>query len=307
MIKDCVSVIIPSFNNADFLPECIESALSQDYSNKEIIVIDDGSTDNTKALLSQYANKVNFIYKQNGGPASARNFGIRHSCGEYVAFLDADDIWFSNKLSAQIEYMKAHKEIGLCFTNFTFRQDTEELRYSEINRMLNSKNLFNELLKGNFINTSTVILRRELLDISGTFDEDPRLISVEDYNLWLRLSRICKFGFLKEVLVIRRNHPKSLSYNFEKMYKADLYNFEKIMSEFPEWNLSNNKNYKRGYANYLYKFGDEYFYRKQYKQAKNFLARSLQVHPFNIKALLRFGLTLFPDGILNSLRKAKNV
>ena len=104
-----VSVIIPTYNSCSYLIEAVESALGQDYPNMEVLVIDDGSTDKSLILLIPYSNRVRVISSQNFGAASARNFGIMESSGEYLAFLDSDDFWFKNKLKTQLNFMKKNK------------------------------------------------------------------------------------------------------------------------------------------------------------------------------------------------------
>jgi len=106
-----ISVIIPTYNSAKYLPEAIESIFNQNYERLEIIIVDDGSTDNTTEILVPYQDRVIYHYKENGGPASARNFGLEMAQGEIIGFLDADDIWPSNKLSLQLSHLEGDSEV----------------------------------------------------------------------------------------------------------------------------------------------------------------------------------------------------
>jgi glycosyltransferase involved in cell wall biosynthesis len=112
-----ISVIIPTYNSANYLPEAIESVLAQTYKNFEIVVIDDGSTDNTKEVVVPYLDQIVFLETENGDPAKARNHGIRKSSGEYVAFLDADDIWCPDKLERQLAYFSKNPHYHLVFSD----------------------------------------------------------------------------------------------------------------------------------------------------------------------------------------------
>src|SRR5215831_9468158 len=115
-----VSVVIPTYNNARFLPEALDSLLGQTYRDFELIVVDDGSTDDTLEVLKPYRHLIRYVRKENGGPASARNLGIRHASGELIAFQDADDIWLPDKLQLQVDYLREHPEVGLVFSGSIF-------------------------------------------------------------------------------------------------------------------------------------------------------------------------------------------
>src|ERR1044072_1794023 len=114
--KPLVSVIIPTYNSARFLAESIQSVLGQSFRDFELIVIDDGSTDNTEAVVAAFPEALRYVKKANGGPAAARNFGIREARGDFIAFLDADDFWMSDKLALQVAHFNDHPEYGVVFT-----------------------------------------------------------------------------------------------------------------------------------------------------------------------------------------------
>jgi glycosyltransferase involved in cell wall biosynthesis len=303
-VKDLVSVIIPAFNSANFLVESTESALKQTYNKKEIIIIDDGSTDETRRILDPYIERgeISYFFKQNGGPASARNLGMKKSKGEFIAFLDADDLWEKGKLKLQIDLFRRNSTLDVIFGIYDDGQQNIRAQGETSIFRLKDGYIFDELLTGNFIVTSTVMLRKEVIERFGLFDEDKKLISVEDINLWIRLARKCRFGFINEILSKRRLHEMSLTENFEKMYTADVYNFNKLANTYPEWRLRENKSFFDGLANYYYQFGDCYFYRGDYKKARTMLLKAIRHKIVNTKAWLRILLTLCPFGCTDLLR-----
>jgi glycosyltransferase involved in cell wall biosynthesis len=210
-----VSVVIPTFNCADFVVEAIRSVLAQSYEHYEIIVVDDGSRDHTQAALEQFGNRVRYILQAPGGPSVARNRAILEARGELIAFLDADDLWRPTKLSRQVEYLNHHREAVLVYTDFTRGPHPGTNNDSRLRayRPRDSADPFHALLEENFIATPTVVVRREALARSGLFD--PTLRGSEDFDLWLRLAKIRStthhFGFIDEVLADVRQHESNTS------------------------------------------------------------------------------------------------
>ncbi|MDX2034603.1 MAG: glycosyltransferase [Blastocatellia bacterium] len=184
-----VSVIIPAWNAEAYLAETIESALAQTRPPFEIIVVDDGSQDRTLAVAQRYAPRVRAIRKPNGGPASARNEAIRHASGEYLAFLDCDDLWVADKLEEQVAFLDAHPEIGLVYGQaLMFRQEGATRVFGRRIGFTEDPS-FRLLLYGDFIPNSTVVIRRACYDAVGPLNERRDLIAVEDYEYWMRIAR----------------------------------------------------------------------------------------------------------------------
>jgi glycosyltransferase involved in cell wall biosynthesis len=218
-----VSVIIPTFNNADYLVQAIESVLAQTYQNFEIIVVDDASTDNTEQVLQPYAERICYVRQDQCGPSVARNRGILQAHGELIAFLDADDLWRPAKLARQVEYLDCHPEACLVYTDFTRGSQPGSNNESRLQvfKPRDSADAFHSLLEENFIATPTVMVRRSALGHSGLFD--PTLRGSEDLDLWLRLAgqplpagepsglRRRSFGFIDEILVDVRQHESNTS------------------------------------------------------------------------------------------------
>lgn len=205
-----VSVIIPAYNSARFLEEAIESVFAQTYGDYEIIVINDGSTDNTTEVLAPYLDRIQYIYQQNQGASSARNTGIRYSQGEYLAFLDADDIWLPEKLSIQVEYLNNNPDIAMVYSLARWVDvNGRPCDYrSKLTRNLPRGDIFNALFFRDFITLSSVMIRKRILDTVGLFDES--FTHAEDHELWLRIAREFKIFGIGEYLCKYRDTPQSL-------------------------------------------------------------------------------------------------
>lgn len=225
-----VSVIIPAFNAADYLDDCLASVSRQRSSiAMEVIVVNDGSTDGTLEKL-QGASGLTCLNQHNQGPSAARNVGIWQARGEYIAFLDADDLWPENKLQQQIALLRQHPDAAMCFgdcrqfTNDQLRPHTlfEESGYGE--RAWGEEpyvpNAYGQLLRNNFITTGSVVVRRQVLEALGGFDESLRL--VEDLELWLRIARQHPIVWCKEICLLRRRHADNTSREAEAMSLAYL-------------------------------------------------------------------------------------
>jgi glycosyltransferase involved in cell wall biosynthesis len=211
-----ISVIIPTYNSANYLPEAIESVLAQTYKNFEIVVIDDGSTDNTKEVVVPYLDQIVFLETENGGPAKARNHGIRKSSGEYVAFLDADDIWCPDKLERQLAYFSKNPHYHLVFSDAyetgVNNLQKDKLFFSILGRVKPMAGfVFSELLGGNFIYIPSVIVKRDCFEKVGLFDENCELW--QGYDLWLRITFKYQIGFVNAPLFFRRRHEGNRFYN----------------------------------------------------------------------------------------------
>lgn len=200
-----VSVVIPTYNHAEFLPEAIESVQAQTYRPVEIIVVDDFSTDDTEQVVGKYAPHVTYIKSANNGiVATSRNVGIRAASGEYVAFLDADDVWAPNKLELQLPHFGDPSVVAVA----SDLRYTGARRYSESRRgsgpsgYRDYRNL--EIVRDNPVATSSVVVRRRDLDLVAGFDEAPEFRFIEDWELWLRLTTDRSLRVLLEPLVTYR-------------------------------------------------------------------------------------------------------
>ena len=205
-----VSVIIPTFNRAWVLREAIDSVLMQDFKDYEIIVVDDGSTDNTPALLEYYP-QIHVVSQSHQGVSTARNAGIKKACGSLVGFLDSDDLWLPEKLSTQVAFFREHPDALICQTEEIWIRRGVRVNPKKRHRKWAGM-IFEHALELCIVSPSAVMIRRDLFDEIGLFDET--LPVCEDYDLWLRVS--CRFPvhLIEAPLVVKRGgHPDQLSRN----------------------------------------------------------------------------------------------
>lgn len=206
-----VSVVVPAYNSGRFIGEAIESVLQQGHRELELLVVDDGSTDDTPEVLARYGSRVTLIRQANAGAAAARNAGMRLARGRYVAFLDADDVWLPGKLAAQLAHLEQHPDVSLCCTwwdlmhpdsSGTYIVHAHEPHRNALDGAGYSKLTYADLLLDCEVWTSTVVLRRELLERLGGFN--PALRRGQDYDYWLRASRVTPIHRLDSALALYR-------------------------------------------------------------------------------------------------------
>ena len=207
-----VSVIIPAYNRKNFLIDALQSVFKQTYRNLEIIVADDGSEDGTEEVLERFMKYPNFRYlslRHSGYPGAVRNRGVLESNGEYIAFLDSDDLWKDEKIEKQINFMIKNPEIQICHTRELWvRRNTIVSQKGQ--RYRRDGYIFKDALKKCIIGPSTVMLRSSVLTEHGGFNENLEI--AEDYELWLRLTALYKVGFIDIPLVVKRGgHSDQLS------------------------------------------------------------------------------------------------
>jgi len=218
-----VSIVCPTFNGATrgYLREAIESALSQRFESYELFIIDDGSTDHTRKVCEPYLedSRVHYIFQPNRGPASARNAGIRASSGEFICFLDDDDLWKAEKLQRQIEYIDAQLSN---FSNWGMVFTWVELIDAQGNIIgyrghQQTGLIYRDLFLGNIIDaTSSVLVKREVLNQVGFFDEKNK--QCEDWDMWLKIAKNYYIFPIKEYLVQYREHKGRLSSRNEEAF-----------------------------------------------------------------------------------------
>lgn len=203
-----VSVVIPTYNSAHFLSDAIQSVLAQSYEDFEIVVVDDGSHDDTRRVVESFGERVRYLHQANAGVAAARNRGIVESSGRYVAFLDADDTWMPSKLQRQWEALQADPNRRLCYAAFVVVDEQLvpiEVRFSP----RQGSALEDLLLRGNVVGSMTVMCERALIDEVGGFDL--RLSQCADWDLWIRIAARTEFIYLDEPLATYRQHGQNMS------------------------------------------------------------------------------------------------
>jgi GT2 family glycosyltransferase len=207
-----VSVIIPTFNRGPLLLQTVESVLAQSFSDYELIVVDDGSQDETESLLAPYRSRLRLVRQANAGVASARNRGWRQSQGQLICFLDSDDLWLPGKLEKQVAFAQAHPQYGLIATEIApFDADGPRPERSRRNMYpIRNGYVLEQLLFANWLQTSTAMIRRDALEQAGGFDEDVGSFG-EDWLLWMKIAAQYPVYFLPDPLVAYRVHAESLT------------------------------------------------------------------------------------------------
>lgn len=216
-----VSVIIPCYNQAQFLTDAIHSVLAQTYRDFEIIVVDDGSTDNTFQVASSFGGPVLCIRQENRGLAGARNKGIQHAKGEFIAFLDSDDMWFPRYLAIMLLPFSVFPTIGATYCGWQYVDSAGRLLPRTNIRVVPPEKTYSAMVFMDFMIPSGVFVRRECFDHLGLFDENLRVAQgCEDWDMWLRiLSRYRMIG-VPQALVKYRVHSHNMSANLDQMERA---------------------------------------------------------------------------------------
>lgn len=203
MVK--VSIIIPVYDGENYIREAVDSALNQTYKDFEIIVIDDGSKDNTPNILETYGSKVKWKSQENKGQASAINEGINMAEGKYLAYLDADDVCLPERFENQVKYLDEHSNVGLVYSD---RYQINE--NGKVQRIIKSQPHNNfVLLQNDYVPRSAVMHKRGCLDEVGLFDES--ITGGDDWDMWIRISEKFEMGYIGKPLVKYRVHKENIS------------------------------------------------------------------------------------------------
>jgi len=235
MTKPVVSIIMPTFERAAVITKSLESVGNQSFDDYELIIIDDGSVDNTGFLVERYLKEHSFrhqpryLKQENQGPSSARNQGIALCRAELIAFIDSDDTWNRDKLRKQVDYLNSHLETAMVYSDVRYICPDDQTVHNCLKSAyedLSSGKIFNNLIKQSFIITSTVMVRKHVFDNSGLFNESMRVS--EDWELWLRIAEKYKIDCIKEPLVDYYFHQNNLHKNIKLLEEG----YQKIMNRF---------------------------------------------------------------------------
>lgn len=223
-----VSIVMPAYNVAWCVARAIDSVLAQSLREFELIVVNDGSTDDTRQVLQRYGDTIKVIYQDNAGMSAARNAGIRAARGEYVAFLDADDWWLPDKLARQLELMRARPELGFCSTAARVENPDGEFLNDWQCPPLDTVNVLETLFSENAAiagGCSAVMARKALFERVGLFDEGLR--GFEDPDLWIRLAAVSGYACVPAPLVVILRREQSVSRNLAAMRESALRSIKK--------------------------------------------------------------------------------
>lgn len=294
-----VSVLIPSYNHARYLSQAIESVFSQTYTDYEIIVVDDGSTDGSAEILSTYSGRLRWYTQQNRGTYPTLNRLITESSGEYLAILNSDDLWLPTKLEKQVSLLETNAQVGLVHT-YGYFIDSEGNRLQK-NPLgypwprVPTGNIVEELVRYNRIVPSSAIVRRECFEKLGMFRED--LYGLGDWEMWLRIALYYDIGFVDEPLTLYRVHATNACHCHDKMHLDEIkVRCETIhANESLFWRRANSPRAMRLALAHSYAcLGTEYALLGDRRHARQAYYQSLRLYPLRFKSLLRLALTFLP-------------
>ncbi|MGB7380396.1 MAG: glycosyltransferase family 2 protein [Rivularia sp. (in: cyanobacteria)] len=273
-----ISVIIPAYNAMNYLPDTLDNLLKQTYNDFEIIIVNDGSSDSIEQWFSQIQDRrIKLISQENQGAGLARNTGIINAKGEYLAFLDADDIWESTKLEKQVRILEENPEVGLVYTWVEYISETGQSTGRIVKHQAEG-NLWEKLIKCNLVECGSVaMVRRSCFDDVGLFDRNLSSF-VEDWDMWLRIASRFPFKVANEVLVYYRQHPNGGSKNWQSMEENYNIVIEKAFSSVPsELEHLKNKSYTSAYLCLAWKPLQSSI--QDYKKAIYFRSLAIKYYP----------------------------
>ncbi len=340
--RGLVSVIIPTYNRAHLIVETLNSLLAQTYTRFEAIIVDDGSKDNTRETVARYTDpRIRYFQKQNGGLSSARNFGLDQARGEFIAFLDSDDLWYSWKLAAQMEIFDRHDDVGMIWTDMsTFETlgrviDERHLRtyYAAYRRIDMEKkfnrrgslrdltpdappalhdcpyydaNVFDAMFMGNLVHPPTAIVRRSRLRESGRFEPEVTGNGAEDYHFYFKITERGPVAFLDAPAILYRVHANQMSTTGNAAEaRADLRLINYWLERRPDA-LSKRERESRLAGSHGW-VGATALYEGNHREATPHLWRSLLLRPRQPMAAALLFVSLLPPGAVPAIRRAKHV
>ena len=298
-----VSVVMPCYNSLKYLRLAIDSVLGQDYPNIELIVVDDGSTDGSIAELESYGDKIVLFKQKNKGPAAARNLGLLHATGQYIAFNDSDDLWLPGKLTKQVSFLEEHLEFIACFTKWGVWDGTSQPSYQPVQPEVktsfeNDKTgwLYLKLLKESIIHTISILIRSDVVKKVGLFNESYKV--GEDHDYWIRLSRMGQIAHLNEVCALYRDNLESTTKKLhEKNYSAII-----LQSSFENFGLSMPNGVTLPYSTYLdylalrnFNYGYRRFWAGNRSEAKKSFYTCLKLKRLLVKSFIYIVICHIPS------------
>jgi len=310
-----ISAIIPTYNNAAFIKDAVLSIQHQTVPVTEIIIVDDGSTDNTQQIIQQLDGNIHYIRQQNRGPSAARNTGIKAAKGEWIAFLDADDQWTTGKLEKQIQALQHSPELKLIAGDMSeIDIDNQVLEASVLNKhhfldkfkALDGKPIpdaFIGLLRKNFIPTGTVLIKKDILLETGLFNDNIRY--GEDLELWAKVASQHPITCLPDILMLRRQHSSNSTQSAEPML-TDLIKVMESVKSYTSKQHIQSYNPDQYITEALNNLGYWYFNNYQLSKAQYIFRRSLKTLPTK-RALLYLLICLLPNRLVTKLRTIKQL
>lgn len=316
-----LSVIVPTYNRAGFLPAVVDSLKQAGVRGLEILVVDDGSTDDTAVVAAALGDPVRYVRQANAGPAAARNHGYGLSRGRYVAFVDSDDEWLPGAAAGIVELLDRHRDVDVLFTEARMgnRQDgfvswvaaagqeafaVLPSREPEAGlRVLERRPFFRRMAERNPVFISCTILRREAFAAAGQFDTT--LCGAADWHLWLRMASRATFAYRREPLGIYTRHDACMSNDHDGMQREFCLTLQKLLAPGvlgeagdPAWIQQRLRHHLQGFAYRAYDRGD-------FAEARRRFAKSIRVGGLDLRSAAYWTLCALPFGMPTRLRRLK--
>lgn len=280
--------------------EAVESVLNQTYKNLELIVVDDGSTDDTEDVLKPYLDRIKYIKQENKGNAAARNTGLKEAKGEFIAFNDSDDLWVGDNLEKEVRYLHEHPDVDMVCGNgiiFGNTRDVGRLVISDKRARLLEKNgvTVKDIFMKSTIRTPTVVIRKKVIDTLGGFDGSLRVCVDGDFSLRL-LGSGYKVAFMNEVFFKLRKHDDNLSSDREQRLLHSIKIIKKLLSDKPELEgIIGKENISKRLAYRYYRLAKTYKKKGKFNDAVESISNAISLRPYSITYRLyklRFSLNL---------------
>jgi glycosyltransferase involved in cell wall biosynthesis len=297
-----VSAVIPTYNRASYLPQAIDSVLRQTHRVREIIVVDDGSTDDTRQVAASYGDLVRYVWRENGGEAAARNTGVQAATQEWVAFLDSDDMWLPQKIEAQAEALRAYPDAGLCYCEDG--QPDPAGRFEGNAHILPPRpreTMYRLLLERSMVGISTIVVRRSLLLQTEPFDT--ALHWGVDWELIARLARLTDFVEVDQTLVYYRIHAGSISNNIDLRVKHGVDALRKIYADPDAARFR--RQLPRKVSEIIADAGTDLYYAGDHVEARRMLVRAIAACPGNRCAWSYLARSLAPRPVVSAIRRRR--
>ena len=283
-----VSIIIPAFNCERFIGEAIDSVLAQTYTDFELIVVDDGSEDQTAQKVKQYGEKLTYLYQPNSGQAKARNLGYAHSNGEYLAFLDADDRWYPQMLEVEVQALDSNPQMGLVYSDVDVIDENGRLLQEHyLARRAEKKRASYSIIGFHSIPfPSASLKRRVIFEKAGCFDVS-FYQGGEDVVLWAKMYRLANFVWIPQSLAQRRMQRRQVSHMKERRLEADLMASNKLWTLFAE-EPDRQTDLLVTYGRIWSREGQRLVRGGKLKSARECFRRSHRYYPFYIRNYIRW-------------------
>lgn len=309
MQRATISVIIPAYNSERYIAEAVRSVVAQTYVPQEIIVVDDGSSDGTARALDPFRSSIHYIYQNNRGEPAARNTGMREAKSDYIAFLDADDVWVPEKLELQMAYLAAHPEYSFVYSDMsTFDENgiVDRSVKARFNITFPTGNIFPALFRETLFGSGTVVFHRECLEKAGYFDEE--LLVGSDYEMWLRMARHVGMGVVDKPLLLYRQHSTMSTRRVGRAMRGgvpwEVLALNKVLRSYPEATQQLGRSMvRRRLAKPYAELAHTWLQQQNHKSARKLFRQAIAYSPAEWRYSLFFLATFLPPARMQGLRR----